>query len=44
MKNPKNKVEKNRLKKRIHRFLRIKKFKEAGLLINQYKSKFGEIE
>jgi len=38
------KVEKNRLKKRIHKLLKIEKFKEVGLLINQYKSKFGELK
>jgi len=39
----KDKVEKNSLKKQIHMLLKRKKMIEAGILINKYKEKYGDI-
>tara|TARA_Y100001934_G_C12096045_1_gene651544 strand:- start:643 stop:768 length:126 start_codon:yes stop_codon:yes gene_type:complete len=38
------KSEKNRLKNQILRLIKKKKHIEAGLLIQRYKSKYGELE
>ena len=37
-------VEKNKLKKRILKLVRKKRNIEAGLLIQRYKSKYGELD
>ena len=38
----KKETEKRRLKRDIVKLLKIKKIKEAGLLIQRYRSKYGE--
>ena len=40
----KDKVSKNRLKKQIHMLLKRKKIVEAGILLNKYKEKYGDID
>ena len=40
----KDKVEKNRLKKQIHMLLKRKKMVEAGILLNKYREKYGDID
>ena len=39
-----SRVEKNRLRKQILKLVKKKRNREAGLLIQRYKSKYGELK